>query len=72
MKKGEQKTYLLPHKDWKELRGSPPLFCHSRHSRDDSERESGSNCTKNHIRPRMPLSGIEASGDDKQFRNYLR
>jgi hypothetical protein len=30
-------------------------FCHSR---SDSERESGSNCLKNHIRPRMPVSGI--------------
>ena len=39
-------------------------FCHSR---SDSERESGSNCLKNHIRPRMPVSGIETFGDDKQF-----
>jgi len=29
------------------------------------KRESGSNCLKNHIRPRMLLSGIEAFGDDK-------
>ena len=37
-------------------------FCHSR---SDSERESGSNCLKNHIRPRMFVSGIETFGDDK-------
>jgi hypothetical protein len=62
IKKGEQKTYLLSHKDWKESRDGPPPFCHSR---NDSERESGSNCMKNHI-------PIEASGDDKQFCNYLK
>jgi hypothetical protein len=39
-------------------------FCHSR---SDSERKSGSNCLKNHIRPRMLVSGIETFGDDKQF-----
>src|SRR3990172_9627780 len=44
------------------LQKSP--FCHSRR---DSERESGSKHLKNHIRPRMLLSGIEEFGDDKQF-----
>src|SRR3990170_6895703 len=48
------------------LQNSP--FCHSRR---DSERESGSKCLKDHIRPRMLLSGIEEFGDDKQFYKSL-
>ncbi len=59
-------TYYLAYHDiynsMRFLQKSP--FCHSRR---DSERESGSKCLKNHIRPRMLLSGIEEFGDDKQF-----
>jgi hypothetical protein len=43
-------------------------FCHSR---NDSERESGLNCLKNHIRPRMLLSPIQAFGDGYGLKNQI-